>query len=358
MKSGTHLRTGAMVLLALLAIAAQPSAWGQTFTTFDPPGSQVTAPGSINAAGQIAGSFFDSTFAQHGFVRGTDGTISSFDIPGFLATIVITQQGVVVGLYFDPIGSHILERFPDGTITTLDVPSPGASIYAVVVNTAGEIGGGFVDASGNVLGFVRAPSGNFTVFPVPPALIPSFFLPNITALMQNGTLVGSYIDASFASHGYLLNPAGNLTTFDPPNASPSFFEGPSSVNNSGTIAGFFNDGSKNGDLRGFLRSPDGAFSIFDTPQLETFPGAAVINPSGAVAGNVQSTVCGDVSCTTTLVSFLRSVKGTVKQVNDPQAVAGTQANQGTGVLGINPTGEMFGIYTDTNGVQHGFVAKP
>jgi hypothetical protein len=358
MKPRTMLRTGAGMLLALLVIATQPSAWGQTFTTFDPPGSQLTAPGSINAAGQIAGSYFDSTFAQHGFVRGEDGTISSFDVPGFLATIVITQQGVVVGLYFDQNGSHIFERATNGTITTLEFPSSGASIYAVVVNTAGEIGGGFIDASGNVLGFVRAPSGKFTLFPVPPALIPSFFVPNITALMQNGTLVGSFIDASFASHGYLLSPDGNFTTFDAPNALPSFSGGPSSVNNSGTIAGFFNDGSQNGDLRVFLRAPNGVFSIFDTPQLETFPGAAVINPSGAVAGNVQNTVCGAVSCTTTLVSFLRPVNGTVKPVNDPMTVPGTQASQGTGVLGINPAGEMFGVYSDTNGLQHGFVTKP
>lgn len=77
-----------------------------------------------------------------------------------------------------------------------------------------------------------------------------------------------------------------------------------------------------------------------------------------VAGNVQNTVCGAVSCTTTLVSFLRAVNGTVKQVNDPLAVPGTHASQGTGVLGINPAGEMFGIYSDTNGIQHGFVTKP
>ena len=93
MKSGTHLRTGAMVLLALLAIAAQPSAWGQTFTTFDPPASQLTAPGSINAAGQITGSYFDSTFAQHGFVRGKDGSITSFDVPGLKKQRDIARRG-------------------------------------------------------------------------------------------------------------------------------------------------------------------------------------------------------------------------------------------------------------------------
>src|SRR5215467_9129818 len=352
MKSGTHLRTGAGVLFALLAIAAQSSAWGQTFTTFDPPGSQLTAPGNINPAGQVVGSYFDSTFAGHGFVRDNDGTITSFDVPGFLATVLITPQGVVVGLYFDQDGSHIFERAKNGTITMLESPSPGAFVYSMVVNTAGVIGGGFFDANGGVHGFLRAPSGKYAVFPIPPALIPSFFVPNFTALMQNGMLVGGFIDGSFASHGFLLSADGNVTTFDAPNALPSFFGGPSSVNNSGTVAGFFNDGSQNGDLRVFLRTIDGVFSTFDTPQLETFPGAAVINSSGAVAGNVQNTVCGAVSCTTTLASFLRAANGTVKQVNDPQAA------QGTGVVGINPAGVMIGYYSDANGVQHGFVAKP
>src|SRR5215471_18340548 len=183
MKSGTHLRTGAGVLFALLlAIAIQPSAWGQSFTTFDPPGSQLTAPGSINAAGQIAGTYFDSTFASHGFVRDPDGTITSFDVPGFLATVLITQQGLVVGMYFDANGSHIFERATDGKIATLEIPSSGASVYAVVVNTVGAIGGGFINPDGSVSGFVRAPSGKFTLFPIPLALEPSFFLPNITAM--------------------------------------------------------------------------------------------------------------------------------------------------------------------------------
>src|SRR5258708_33696094 len=100
MKSGTHLRTGAMVLLALLAIAAQPSAWGQTFTTFDPPGSQLTAPGGINAAGQNTGRYFYLTSAQHGFVRGNNGTIKSFHGPGFFPPILLNPQGGVVGTDF------------------------------------------------------------------------------------------------------------------------------------------------------------------------------------------------------------------------------------------------------------------
>src|SRR5215471_11244632 len=101
MKSGTHLRTGAVVLFALLAIAIQPSAWGQTFTTFDPPDSLSTAPSSVNSAGQIAGTYFDSNFATHGFVRASDGAITSFDAPGFILSALLTAQGSIMGIYQD-----------------------------------------------------------------------------------------------------------------------------------------------------------------------------------------------------------------------------------------------------------------
>jgi len=355
MKSGTHLRTGALVLFALLAFALQPSAWGQTFTTFDPPGSQLTAPGNINAVGQIAGTYFEADFSSHGFVRNPDGTINSFDVPGFLATVIITQQGVVVGIYFDANGSHLFERAPNGTITTLEIPSPGASVYAVVVNTSGAMAGGFFDANGVVNGFIRSPGGKFNLFPMPSSLSPSFFIPNFAALTQTGTIVGSFVDQFFNNHGYLLSPNGNLSFFDVPNATST---APTAVNDSGNIAGFFSDGSENGKYRVFLRSPSGTFTTFDTPQPGSFFGLAVLNPSGAVAGSAFNSSCDDVTCTTTVVSFQRGLNRIVTPVNDPLAVQGTQSAKGTEVLGINPAGVMFGAYFDSNGMQHGFVAKP
>src|SRR5713101_4434471 len=153
MKSRTMLRAGAMVLLALLAIAAQPSAWGQTFTTFDPPGSQGTSPVSINPAGQITGNYFDANFTTHGFLRASDGTFTSFDAPGAshgTFPAFITPQGLIVGTYFD--ATFITQPFlraTDGTFTTFQIPSPGASIYALVANSAGVIAGAFFDSNGN-----------------------------------------------------------------------------------------------------------------------------------------------------------------------------------------------------------------
>ncbi len=358
MKSGTHLRTVAGMLLALLAIAAQPSAWGQTFTTFDPAGSQGTTSTSINPAGQIAGNYFDANFATHGFVRAADGAITSFDAPASIATfpVAITPQGSIVGGYLDAnFSTHIFVRAKDGTFTTVEIPSPGAFPYGFVANSTGAIAGAFFDSNGNPKIFLRAPSGQFTLIEFPPAFLTFFFVPNVTAITPGGTILGSYFDSNGGVHGFLRTIDGKFTTFDVPNAALSFFEGtsPSSINDSGIVSGFFFDTTQNSDLRVFLRASNGTFSVFDTPQLGASGSAAAINSPGAVAGNVQNFVCGPNSCTNTITSFVRSASGTVKSVNDPQAAQGT-----TQVTGINPAGVVIGMYLDASNVQHGFVEKP
>lgn len=349
------LRVGAAVLFALLTITLQPSAWGQTFATFDPPGSQGTSPVSINPAGEIVGSYFDSSFETHGFLRAKDGTVTSFDAPGAIHgtyPVFITPQGSVVGTYFDAnFSSDIFERAKDGTLTTLEIPSPGAIFVGeLVASSAGAIAGEFIDSNGLPSVFVRSPGGKFTLFELPPAFTPSFFAPNLTAMNAGGTILGNYIDANFGVHGWLRTIDGSYTTFDPPNGSFSFGVAPSSINDSGIVTGLYFD--NNSGLRGFLRGSNGVFSSFATPQLGNSGGTASINSSGAVAGNVQDFVCTINSCTDTLISFLRAANGTVRSVNDPQAVQGTQA------VGINPAGEIIGMYFDENNMQHGFVEEP
>jgi hypothetical protein len=354
MKSRTLL-TG--VLFAVLAIAV-PSAWGQTFTTFDPPGSQGTSPDSINPAGQIVGTYFDSNFVTHGFLHDTDGTITTFDAPSgthLLPPLLITPQGLIVGTYSANFSTQIFLRAKDGTITTLEIPSPGAVFGGeVVANSAGAIAGGLTDSNGIPGGFIRAPSGKFTLFEFPPAFLTFFFNPNIVAMTPSGTILGSYFDSNGATHGFLRTIDGNFTTFDPPNAAAFFFGGttPTSINNSGTVAGFYFDTTQNSELRVFLRASNGVFSNFATPQVGTSTGAASINSSGAVAGNVQNINCPNFPCTIVPISFLRAPNGTVSSVNDPEAA------QGTFVISINPAGVVIGNYIDENGVQHGFVRKP
>ena len=356
MKSSTMLLAAARVCVTALAIAA-PAARSQTFTTFDPPGSQGTSPVNINPVGQIVGNYFDANFVTHGFLRTTDGAIISFDAPGAIFgtfPVAITPQGLIVGTYNNPT-PQIFLRARDGTITTLEIPSPGAFFSGgLVANSAGAIAGEYFDSNGNPSVFLRSPSGNFTLFELPPAFNMSFFAPNITAITPGGTLLGNYIDANFGVHGWLRTIDGTFTTFDAPNAATGFLTGtsPTSINDSGTVTGFYFDTTKNNELRVFLRAPNGVFSSFDTPQFGSFGGAASINSSGAVAGNVVNSVCSGFVCTNTPISFLRSAGGTVSPVNDPQAV------QGTAAVAINPAGTIIGSYSDANGVAHGFVMKP
>jgi hypothetical protein len=104
-----------------------------TFTTFDVPGAVAYDVFGINPAGAIAGSYYDGiTF--HGFLRTFGGTITTFDPPGSTNTSVgpggepfagppINPAGAISGSYFDTSGAeHGFLRAPDGTFTTINAP--------------------------------------------------------------------------------------------------------------------------------------------------------------------------------------------------------------------------------------------
>lgn len=355
MKSRTLL-TGAGLLFASLAIAV-PAARSQTYTTFDPPDSLGTAAAGINPAGQIVGSYSDTIATNHGFLRDTDGTITTLDAPGAAPgpaspngthASLITPQGLIAGTYFDAnFASHVFLRAKDGTYTTLVVPNATGFNGGLVSNTEGAIAGGFVDANSNSFGFLRAPNGKITVFDLPP----NFFLTGMTA---GGVILGSSLDPNFENHAFLRDKDGTITMFDVPNASTGFFGGttPTSINNGGIATGFYLDTTQNFALRYFIRATDGTFSTFTPPQEGFFGSAAAINPSGAIAGSVQTFVCTPDGCFNTPVSFLRSVHATISAINDPNGA------QGTAAIAINPAGVITGLYLDANGQGHGFVRTP
>jgi hypothetical protein len=65
-------------------------------------------PSGITPAGVITGSFNDGFSINHGFLRATDGTVTTFDAPGAgtgfvqgTAPLGITPGGVIMGLYRD-----------------------------------------------------------------------------------------------------------------------------------------------------------------------------------------------------------------------------------------------------------------
>src|SRR5579862_6481410 len=68
-----------------LGISATAQDGKPRIITFDATGAApwgTTQPQAINPAGVITGFYFDENAVAHGFVRGTDGTFTTFDAPG------------------------------------------------------------------------------------------------------------------------------------------------------------------------------------------------------------------------------------------------------------------------------------
>jgi predicted membrane protein len=201
-------------------------------TTFDAPGAgtgnkQGTQPPlSINNVGTITGTYRDSNYVHHGFVRTNAGVMTTFDAPGagtnpgqhkglqFQGTIptAINAKGVIIGVYSDTnFANHGFVRAADGTITSFDVSGAGGSglpgTIPGSVNTAGTIAGLYSDTNGVFHGFVRTAKGVITTFDVPGAG-GSGFLQGSGAFSINtkGTIAGTYVDANNVVHGFLRTP--------------------------------------------------------------------------------------------------------------------------------------------------------
>lgn len=155
-----------------------------------------------------------------------------------------------------------------------------------------------------------------------------------------------------------------ITTFDAPGAGTAAGLGTfaNGMNDSGAITGFIRDA--NSARHGYLRAPNGTFTIFDDPNAGTCSVSCgtigngqgtrgyAINPAGEIVGfyTDNSARCH---------GFVRAPNGTFAQIDAPDAGRGPFP-QGTfpsefTPMGINPGGAITGFYVDASSVQHGFV---
>jgi hypothetical protein len=239
-----------------------------TFTELDVTGVanvSATTPSGINAAGQIVGSYQTldpTTFATatHGFLD-TDGTFTSFDVPDVANSSDTRATGIngtdeIVGHYetTDPVTFDITTHgFIDnaGAFTSFDMPGI-ANLDATVptgVNDAGEIVGDYStydpDTGVETLDGFTDISGSFTTFDVPGVTDLTGTTP--TGINDAGQIVGYYstYDPSTEiseTHGF-LDTADAFTSFDVPGATfpDEYATLPSSINDAGQIAGYYED---------------------------------------------------------------------------------------------------------------------
>src|SRR5438270_946459 len=153
-----------------------------------------------------------------------------------------------------------------------------------------------------------------------------------------GTSVGTYTDTAGVTHGFVLNNKGLFTSFDVPRSTATT---PNLIDPQGTIVGSYLDASN--VSHGFILR-GGNFTTVD------FPGAAGtvltgISPTGEMSGFT----CVAASCVDgTFHSFVVSKNGDFTSFDPPGAITSNTAT-------VGPSGKVFGDYTDSGGVGHGYV---
>ncbi|HSS96833.1 MAG TPA: hypothetical protein VLK33_07380, partial [Terriglobales bacterium] len=117
--------TAALMLSALCGVVGAHAQTG--FFSFDVPGASFTSPHEINAAGTVVGEYFISGTATHGFLRASNGQITTFDAPGAISTqpVSINDQGQIVGNLVNS-GVHLVfhgfMRAKSANFTKVDAP--------------------------------------------------------------------------------------------------------------------------------------------------------------------------------------------------------------------------------------------
>jgi hypothetical protein len=192
----------------------------------------------LNDNGELAGNYADSKLVNHAYVRSSDGVFSTFSAPkagtdnkgcptgvackGTLAS-GIDLAGTFVGLYVDErLVNHGLVRSSSGTITTFDVTGAGTDnkgcaaaapackgTFPQNINSSGVVVGYYVDENIVAHGFERSASGVITTFDEPGACKSG------TACAGDGTfafsnnaanaITGYYIDSKSVFHGFVAH---------------------------------------------------------------------------------------------------------------------------------------------------------
>jgi hypothetical protein len=239
-----------------------------TITTFDPTYSTGTHPTSINDSGVITG-YFTVGAAQskaYGFVRDAAGTITEFAPTGVTVTYPysINDSGVITGTCKCAGGSF--ERGAKGGIVLL---SSGSDIVSAAAINSHYVVVGSLEEDGAYIGFERSPTTGEAVLLTGTV--------GVSAINASGVVTGQVPGAL----GFVREPHAAIVSFSPPG---STYTAPAAINSAGTVAGTFLDSSQYS--HGFSRDAAGNITVFDSPTLGLpYTYISGINSSGTMCGS-------------------------------------------------------------------------
>ncbi len=294
-----------IVLATLLgsALLAAGPALAESFVTFQIPGGTDIDVVKINNMGTVAGSY-TALGKQRGFVRNAAGQVTTFDYNGKdTAPTSISDDGTVVGYYFDGSLLGGFKRSPNGTMTQVTIPGGGFTAVHGISNT-----------SGMTAGFYRKVN-------------------------------------EAANIAFVANASGDAVAILPPASSEWRDSVANAVNDGGTAVGYFAFGIKE---TGFVRTPDGTVTVFDAVSGSTDPRVTrqtepvAVNNGGTVAGEANALVC-PWDCHT------RSVKGFIRSPGGQVTLFSAFGARGMSVAALNNLGQVTGYYSLPRQPQLGYV---
>jgi probable HAF family extracellular repeat protein len=233
------------------------------------------------------------------------------------------------------------------SLSFTQIDYPGATYTSAnAINDSGQIVGWFIDADGNIHGYMLD-KGKFTQYDVPVVGAAATFLQGINA---KGEVGGTYVKDG-RDWAFSLDKKGVVTTLNPPDAIKSDFGIP---NAKGQIVGTYRTASPAPFTRhGFLWSK-GVFTKIDAPGAldgsgHSAAGAGTtvfgISETGVILGSYQDPAPGG----NQHFGFLLR-KGVYTQLDPPSSYYDTAPQQ------INGAGQLVGWYTTSHtSTQHGFL---
>jgi hypothetical protein len=172
-----------------------------------------------------------------------------------------------------------------------------------------------------------------------------------------GVIAGITRDANDVRHGFLRHPDGTFTVFDCPGAGTGFKQGTQvlGLNAIGAVAGTCRDA--NDRDRPYIRDANGTFTTINLSNL-LGGNAWAINLGGTVVGNFLN-LTDDQSLLTHYHGFIRAPNGVITLFDPP----GSVMTEIPGAAAINDAGAITGDYwvcsTDLSTCSiHGFVRTP
>ena len=251
---------------------------------------------------------------------------TSIDYPNAKLTnaLGLNDIGQVVGYWYfvssSPFGFVAQPPYGVNNFTMLEYPNNSVRTVATGINSAGQIAGYYVDSNANFYGFTVSPPYGDQDYSQPISL-GNGVLTIAEGINDDGQVVGYYEDSN-GFHGFLYNTMNGVITNPIDNGGSSVLRG---VNGDAVILGI-----KQGSTSFLYDAVTGGifslgFTVFG------------VNSSLEMVGE------------DTLYDYPTGSQITIGMPNGAVSA---------GAFGINDYSDIAGSWSDSNSVQHGFIASP